>query len=176
FIQSHFAVPTTTAQLTLTLSMLAMAVSSLAYGGLADRHGRKPVLIAGITLAVAGSLVCAAAPDVWVVIVGRILQSGGASAGLVLTRVIVRDVYGDERAVSILAYVTAAMAIAPLMGPILGGYLIDYFGWRALFLAVALLAALLMGLLALRLPETRPVRLAAARPANMFVAGHYTAL
>ncbi|MBN1237378.1 MAG: multidrug effflux MFS transporter [Gammaproteobacteria bacterium] len=176
FIQDHFAVSTTTAQLTLTLSMLAMAFTSLAYGGLADRYGRKPVLIAGITLAVAGSLVCAAAPNVWVVIVGRILQSGGASAGMVLTRVIVRDVYGDERSVSILAYVTAAMAIAPLVGPILGGYLIDYFGWRAIFLAVAALATLLTGLLALRLPETRPAHLAAARPGKAFAAGQYKVL
>lgn len=176
FIQNHFVVPTTTAQLTLTLSMLAMAVTSLAYGGLADRYGRKPVLIAGIALAVGGSLVCAVAPNVWIVIIGRILQSGGASAGLVLTRVIVRDVYGDERAVSILAYVTAAMAIAPLVGPILGGYLIDYFGWRALFLAVALLAALLAGLLALRLPETRPAHLADARPGNAFAVAPYLTL
>ena len=127
FIQDHFAVSTTTAQLTLTLSMLAMAVTSLAYGGLADRYGRKPVLIAGILVAVVGSLVCAVATSVGGVIAGRILQSGGASAGMVLTRVIVRDVYGDERSVTMLAYVTAAMAIAPLIGPIFGGYLIDYF-------------------------------------------------
>jgi DHA1 family bicyclomycin/chloramphenicol resistance-like MFS transporter len=174
FIQDDFAVGTTTAQLTLTLSMLAMAVTSLVYGGLADRYGRKPVLLAGIGLAVAGSFVCAAAPSIWIVIVGRILQSGGASAGLVLARVIVRDVYGDERSVSILAYVTAAMAIAPLVGPILGGYLIDYFGWRALFLVVALLAALLAGLLALRLPETRSH--GAVRPHSTFSPAQYTKL
>lgn len=176
FIQDDFAVSTTTAQLTLTLSMLAMGVTSLAYGGLADRYGRRPVLIAGIALAVAGSLVCAAAPSVSGVIAGRILQSAGASAGLVLTRVIVRDVYGDERSVSVLAYVTAAMAIAPLVGPILGGYLIDYLGWRALFLAVALLAALLIGLLALRLPETRPAHLAAAESRNAFAVRPYLEL
>ena len=75
FIQDHFAVSTTTAQLTLTLSMLAMAVTSLAYGGLADRYGRKPVLIAGILVAVVGSLVCAVATSVGGVIAGRILQS-----------------------------------------------------------------------------------------------------
>ena len=176
FIQDDFAVKTTTAQLTLTLSMLAMAVTSLAYGGLADQYGRKPVLIGGIVLAVAGSLACAVAPSISLVIIGRILQSAGASAGLVIARVIVRDVFGDERSVSILAYVTAAMAIAPLVGPILGGYLIDYFGWRMLFVAVALLAALLTALLAVRLPETRPADLAAARPGNRFAAGHYTAL
>src|SRR5690606_23765918 len=99
FIQDDFAVKTTTAQLTLTLSMLAMAVTSLAYGGLADQYGRKPVLIGGIVLAVAGSLVCAVAPSISLVIIGRILQSAGASAGLVIARVIVRDVFGDERSV-----------------------------------------------------------------------------
>ena len=176
FIQDEFAVSTTTAQLTLTLSMLAMAVASLAYGGLADRFGRKPVLLAGIVLATAGSLVCAAAPHVWAVIFGRILQAAGASAGMVLARVIVRDVYGDERSTSILAYVTAAMAIAPLMGPILGGYVIDYLGWRVLFLAVTLLAALLMALVAVRLPETRPAALAAAPPRGVFAGPHYIAL
>ena len=176
YIQNEFAVSTTTAQLTLTLSMLAMAVASLVYGGLADRYGRKPVLIGGVLLAVAGSLVCAAAPTVWVVIGGRILQSAGASAGLVVARVVVRDVYGDEQSTRILAYVTAAMAIAPLAGPILGGYVIDYFGWRVVFLAVALLGALLAGLLALRLPETRPPQ-AAPLPADaQFPAAHYTAL
>ncbi len=176
FIQDHFAVSTTTAQLTLSLSMLAMAVASLAYGGLADRYGRKPVLLSGIVLAAAGSLVCAVAPNVWVVILGRILQSAGASAGMVLARVIVRDVYGDERSTSVLAYVTAAMAIAPLVGPILGGYVIDYLGWRVVFVAVALLAALLMGLVALRLPETRPAALAAAPHGGIFAGAHYMAL
>jgi len=176
FIQDHFAVSTTTAQLTLTLSMLAMAIASLGYGGLADRYGRKPVLLGGVAVAVVGSLICAAAPSVWIVIVGRVLQSVGASAGLVLARVIVRDVYGDERSVSVLAHVTAAMAIAPLAGPILGGYVIDYFGWRVLFVAVALLAALVLGLLALRLPETRPANVAAHRADSEFAATQYVAL
>lgn len=176
FIQAHFAVSTTTAQLTLTLSMLGMAVASLGYGGLADRYGRKPVLLGGVAVAVAGSLVCAAATNVWIVIVGRILQAIGASSGLVIARVIVRDVYGDERSVSILAYVTAAMAIAPLAGPILGGYVIDYFGWRVLFVAVALLAALVMALLALRLPETRPELPNAAPAGRDFAAAPYVAL
>ncbi|HEX6993632.1 MAG TPA: Bcr/CflA family efflux MFS transporter [Gammaproteobacteria bacterium] len=176
FIQSHFAVSTTTAQLTLTLSMLAMAFASLGYGGLADRYGRKPVLVGGVAVAVAGSLVCAAATSVWLVIAGRILQSAGASAGLVITRVIVRDVYGDEESVSVLAHITAAMAIAPLVGPIVGGYVIDYFGWRVLFVAVALLAALVMGLLAMRLPETRPAGASPARGGHDFAAAPYLAL
>jgi len=176
FIQDDFAVSTTTAQLTLTLSMLAMAVASLGYGGLADRYGRRPVLLGGVAVAVGGSLICAAAPSVWIVILGRILQSVGASSGLVIARVIVRDVYGDERSVSVLAHVTAAMAIAPLAGPILGGYVIDYFGWRVLFVAVALFAVAVMGLLALRLPETRPASLNAASADHDYAAAPYVAL
>ncbi|HEX6997820.1 MAG TPA: multidrug effflux MFS transporter [Gammaproteobacteria bacterium] len=155
-IQRGFGVPTTTAQLTLTVSILSMAVSSLFYGTLADRHGRRPVMLWGVALAVAGSVICAVAGSVWLVIAGRALQAAGASAGLVLSRVIVRDVYGDERSASVLAYVTAAMAIAPLLGPLAGGYLIDYFGWRSVFVAVAVLAALLLALLLLRLRETHP--------------------
>jgi DHA1 family bicyclomycin/chloramphenicol resistance-like MFS transporter len=70
--------------------------------------------------------------------------------------VIVRDVYGDARATSVLGYVTAAMALAPLIGPIAGGYLIDYFGWRSVFVAVGVLATALLVLLGLGLPETKP--------------------
>ena len=171
-IQAGFGAPTTTVQLTLTVSILAMAICSLLYGALADRHGRRPVLLAGVALAIAGSIVCATAPSVHVVIAGRGLQAAGATAGLVLSRVIVRDVYGDTRAASVLAYVTAAMAIAPLVGPIAGGYLIDYFDWRSVFVAVGVLAAMLLVLLWLRLPETRR----AARPesaSSMIPAAEY---
>ncbi|HEY8519449.1 MAG TPA: multidrug effflux MFS transporter [Gammaproteobacteria bacterium] len=155
-IQQGFGVPTTTAQLTLTVSVLSMALSSLIYGTLADRYGRRPVLLGGVALAIAGSVICAVAGSVWLVIVGRALQAAGAIAGLVLSRVIVRDVYGDERSASVLAYVTAAMAVAPMLGPLAGGYLIDYFGWRSVFVAVAVLASLLLGLLLVRLRETHP--------------------
>jgi MFS transporter, DHA1 family, multidrug resistance protein len=155
-IQAGFGAPTTTAQLTLTVSILVMAVCSLFYGALADRHGRRPVLLGGVALAIVGSIVCATAPSVYVVIAGRGVQAAGATAGLVLSRVIVRDVYGDARAASVLAYVTAAMALAPLVGPIAGGYLIDYFDWRSVFVAVGVLAAMLWLLLWLQLPETIP--------------------
>jgi MFS transporter, DHA1 family, multidrug resistance protein len=155
-IQGEFAVPTAVAQLTLSVSLITMALSSLLYGTLADRYGRKPVLLIGIALAVLGSVISALAPSVWIVIAGRGLQAAGATAGLVLARVIVRDVYGDERASSLIGYITAAMALAPLIGPIIGGHLIDAFGWRSVFVAVGLIALWLVALLSLRLPETAP--------------------
>ncbi len=155
-IQRDFAVSGAIAQLTLSVSILTMAVASLGYGSLADRFGRRPVLLGGIALGVFGSLLCAAGPTIEAVIAGRALQAAGASVGFVLARVIVRDVYGDERSASVLAYVTAAMTLAPMLGPILGGYLIDSVGWRAVFVTVAIVAACLLAIVAVRLPETRP--------------------
>jgi DHA1 family bicyclomycin/chloramphenicol resistance-like MFS transporter len=154
-IQQTFSVSGSVAQLTLSASMLAMALASLAYGSLADRFGRRPVLLAGIAVGSLGSLVCAAGPNIETVILGRALQAAGASAGFVLARVVVRDVYGDERSASVLAYVTAAMTLAPMIGPIIGGYLVDTTGWRAIFLTVAIVAAGLFLVVAARFPETR---------------------
>lgn len=155
-IQATFAVSGSVAQLTMSMSVLAMAVASLAYGSLADRFGRRATLLSGITLGILGSLVCALGPTIETVIAGRALQAAGASTGFVLARVIVRDVYGDKRSASVLAYVTAAMAIAPMIGPIMGGYLLDSSGWRAIFAALATVSAILLATVAARLPETRP--------------------
>ena len=155
-IQRDFAVTGAIAQLTLSVSILTMAFASLGYGSLADRLGRRPVLLGGIALGLLGSVLCAIGPTIEAVIAGRALQAAGASVGFVLARVIVRDVYGDERSASVLAYVTAAMTLAPMLGPILGGYLIDSVGWRAVFLTVAVVAACLLAIVAVRLPETRP--------------------
>jgi len=155
-IQQTFSVSGSVAQLTLSASILAMALASLAYGSLADRFGRRPVLLFGIAVGSLGSLVCAAGPNIEIVILGRALQAAGASAGFVLARVVVRDVYGDERSASVLAYITAAMTVAPMIGPIIGGYLVDTTGWRAVFLTVAIAAAGLFLVVASRLPETRP--------------------
>ncbi len=155
-IQQTFGVAGSVAQLTLSVSIVAMALSSLAYGSLADRFGRRPVLLCGIAVGVAGSLVCALGPSIEWVISGRAMQAMGASTGFVLARVVVRDVYGDDRAAGVLAYITAAMTLAPMIGPLAGGYLIDTAGWRVIFAAVAVVAAGLWVVVALRLPETRP--------------------
>ena len=155
-IQQAFGVSGSVAQLTLSISMVAMAIASLAYGSLADRFGRRTVLLYGIAIGTIGSLICALGPNIEIVIAGRALQAAGASTGFVLARVIVRDVYGDERAAGVLAYVTAAMTLAPMIGPVMGGYLVDSVGWRAVFVLLAIVAALLLVVVSYRLPETRP--------------------
>lgn len=141
-------------QLTLSVFLVGLAGGQLAYGPLSDRFGRRPVLLAGLVIYAVGTLACIFATGMPVLIAGRFLQAVGACAGPVLGRAVVRDVHGREGAARILSYMAAAMAIAPAVGPILGGFLEVWFGWRSNF--VALLVYGLAGLAAtlLMLPET----------------------
>lgn len=155
-IQNAFGVSVTVSQLVLSLSLFATAVASLAYGKIADRFGRRPALLAGIGLATLGSLIAAMGPGIGWVVFGRMLQALGAGVGYTLVRVLVTDVYGPARALSVLGYVTAAMAVAPMAGPVVGGLLTDSLGWRWIFGVVGALSALLLLLILREQPETRP--------------------
>jgi len=161
-IARAFASDTAEVQLTLSVFLAGFAASQVVYGPLSDRYGRRPVLIAGLGLYVAASLACMAAPDIGFLIAARFLQALGACAGVVLGRAVVRDVYGRERAAKALSYMSMAMALAPTLGPILGGYLQVWFGWRANFLVLASFGASCLLAVFLLLPETNPSRDAAA--------------
>jgi len=155
-IQSGFAVSTGIAQLTVSLSILANAVATLAYGPLSDRLGRRPVLLAGLLAFLGGSVVCALAPTITVLITARIVQSMGGAAGMVLARAIVRDLHDREQSARVIAYLTTAMVVAPMLSPMVGAVLIDLFGWRAIFALVSA-GGIVLGWLVLRhLVETRP--------------------
>lgn len=154
FIQSGFGVPAGTAQLALSLSMASIALSTLAYGPLSDRYGRRPVLIVGLGVFLLGSLLCAVAPNVELLILGRVVQAAGGTAGMVLARAMVRDVYAQERVASVIAYITIAMVVAPMFAPAIGGLLTDLYGWRSNFLFVALVGVGVIALVVLRLAET----------------------
>ena len=168
-IQSDLGVSAATAQLVLSLSMVAISFSMLVYGPLSDRFGRRPLLILGLALFLVGSLVGALAPDITTLVVGRTIQAVGGAAGLVLTRTIIRDIYGRERAASMIAYVTTAMVIAPMLAPAIGGVINDYFGWRANFAFVGLAGILVTLLVVARLPETHDERESFAGVRNMIV-------
>jgi DHA1 family bicyclomycin/chloramphenicol resistance-like MFS transporter len=155
-IQTGFGVSTGIAQLTLSLSILANAFATLAYGPLSDRFGRRPVLLGGLFAFVGGSLVCAVAPTITTLIIARIVQSMGGAAGMVLSRAIVRDLHDREQSARVIAYLTTAMVVAPMVSPMIGAVLIDLFGWRSIFVAVTAGGAALTLLVLRHLVETHP--------------------
>ncbi|WP_374444029.1 multidrug effflux MFS transporter [Stella sp.] len=144
------------AQLTLSLFLVAFACCQLVYGPLSDRFGRRPVVLGGTVVYLVATLACMVAPTMEALIAARFLQAVGACAGPVLGRAIVRDLYGREGAARVLAYVGAAMALAPAIGPILGGFVEVWVGWRGNFALLALYSgALLAGVLFLLAESNR---------------------
>jgi DHA1 family bicyclomycin/chloramphenicol resistance-like MFS transporter len=132
-------------------------------GALSDRYGRRPVLLTGMALYLAASLACALAHNAEQLIALRVLQAIGGGAGSVMGRTVVRDVFPLDKAAHVLSLMQLVTMIAPLLAPVLGGWLLLAAGWRALFVALALFGANCLAVVALRLPETHPP----ARRANV---------
>ncbi len=153
-IKDSFTVSTAVAQLTLSLSMAAIAVATLAYGPLSDRYGRKPVLVAGMIITIIGSILCVLAPSIELLIAGRIVQAAGGAVGMVVARAIVRDVYDAREAASVIATLVMVMVVMPMLSPAVGGELMVRLDWHSVFVLVAIISALLLGLLVYALPET----------------------
>lgn len=131
------------------------AFGQLFWGPVGDRYGRKRPVAAGLVLFVIGAAGCALASSVELLILARVIQALGASAGVVLARAMVRDLYAGDRAARMLSTLMAVMAIAPMIGPLAGGAILLHWGWRAIF--VLLVGVGLVALAALfTLPETFP--------------------
>jgi DHA1 family bicyclomycin/chloramphenicol resistance-like MFS transporter len=155
-LATDFAVPAAVAQLMLSLSLVAMAASTLVWGPVSDRLGRRPVMVAGLVLAGFGSALAALAPELWIAILGRLMQAGGAVAGMVLARAVAQDLYGKDRSAAVIGQITAAMVVAPMVAPALSGLIVESVGWRGIFALVAVAAFGLAVWVRARLPETAP--------------------
>lgn len=160
-----FAAPAATVQLVLTLFLAGIATGQLVYGPVSDRFGRRPVLIAGLALFLAGTVLCGLAWSLPVLILGRVFQAWGGCAGMVLGRAIVRDVFDRERSASAIATITMAMSLAPSISPAIGAYLAEWVGWRADFALLGALGAAVLALTVARLEETH------TRPAALNLVG-----
>lgn len=155
-------------QLTLSIYLLGFGVGQLLVGPLSDRFGRRPVMLWGMLVFLLSSLVCAVADSLATLVAARLLQALGACAGPVLGRAVVRDLYGPAESARMLSHVTTATALAPLLAPLLGGWLTAAWGWRATFVALVLYACMLLLAVSLRLKETnRHPDANALRPARM---------
>jgi Bcr/CflA subfamily drug resistance transporter len=122
-------------------------------GPLSDRFGRRPVLLGGLLVFIAASLGCALAPDIWTFLVFRLLQAA-VVAGFAVSLAVIRDLSQERETASRIGYITSAYALAPMLGPMLGGLLEELFGWRASFWTFALLGTAVFALCWLDLGET----------------------
>jgi DHA1 family bicyclomycin/chloramphenicol resistance-like MFS transporter len=156
-IASAFGTDAAGVQWTLSGFLLAFAPSQLVYGPVADRFGRRPAMLWGLALFLAGSLACAAAPSLGVLVAARLVQAVGACAGPVVARAVVRDTVPPERAPAAFATMAGLMSLAPAIGPVLGGMVTALSGWRATFLLLAAAASAVSLAAVTRLGETAPV-------------------
>ena len=135
--------------------LIGFSVGQLFWGAVSDRYGRRLPVAAGLVLFVIGSAGCALSGDIWTIIFWRIVQALGACAGVVLSRAMVRDLYQGPRAAQMLSTLIAIMAIAPLLGPVLGAQIAAFAGWRAIFWTLVGVGLVTLAAL-FTLPETLP--------------------
>jgi len=144
-----------TIQLAITVYLLALASGQLVMGPLSDRFGRRPVILAGLALTAAASVLAISVGTVTSLIVARVLQALGASAGLVASRAIIRDLFDRNRAASMIGLVATVMVVVPTFAPLIGGLLDTGFGWQAIFMFTAVTSGAVVIWAAIALPETR---------------------
>ena len=158
-VRLDFGIDAPTAQLAFSVTLLTMAVTTLIYGPLSDRLGRRPVLVGGFVLFVVGSGACAIAPNIETLVGARLIQGIGAACSLVIARAIARDLYDLDQLVKVMAYLTMAYVLGPMLAAPVGGVLVDRFGWRSIFVFAAVAGAMILALMVVVLREThtRPV-------------------
>ena len=144
---------TSDGQLTLSVFMVGLALGQLVFGPLSDHFGRIPVVRAGTLLFLVTSVLCALAADFGVMWATRGLQGMAAASGPVIARAMVRDRYEGNRAAQVMSTLSAAMAIIPMIAPSIGALILQFAAWPAVFVALAVFAALVLAALT-RLPET----------------------
>jgi DHA1 family bicyclomycin/chloramphenicol resistance-like MFS transporter len=146
------------AQMTVSLYMVGIACSQLIMGPLSDRFGCRPVLLAGLSLMVAASIGCSLAQTLPQLIAARFLQALGGASGMVVSRAIIRDLFGRDRVGAMISLVIAVMMVAQMLSALAGGLLEITFGWRAIFYFITAASLSVAVLLAIALPETRAAR------------------
>jgi DHA1 family bicyclomycin/chloramphenicol resistance-like MFS transporter len=141
-------------QLTLSAFMVAFGVGQIFYGPAGDRFGRRPVILGGIAIYVLASVGCAFAAAAGQLVLLRLLQGLSACGGVVLARTMVRDLAERDQAARAMSLMMACTSIAPMLAPLVGGQILWFLGWRAIFLILAGIGVFAWTAAFLRLPET----------------------
>lgn len=143
-------------QMSLTVFFMIIGVCQLFYGPISDVYGRKPPIYAGLVIFAVGSVGCALAPTIEVLIGFRAVQAFGACAGMVIPRAIVRDLYTGHEAAKLMALLMLVMSVSPILAPLAGSLVISLWSWREVFIALAVVSVACLVMTRVQLPETHP--------------------
>lgn len=141
-------------QLTLSAFMIAFGAGQIFYGPAGDRFGRRPVILSGLVVYVLASAGCAFAAEAGQLVLLRFLQGLAACGGVVLARTMVRDLAEKDQAARAMSLMMACTSIAPMLAPLIGGQVLWFLGWRAIFWVLAMVGVFALVAAWLRLPET----------------------
>ena len=144
-------------QYTLAFFNAGLAIGQLFYGPLSDRYGRRPALIIGLCVYVAGSADCAMAPSVSAMVALRFLQAVGGCTGMVIARAIVRARFDGNRAAHVFSLMMLVMGAAPILAPTVGGILLTYYSWHFIFWLLMAIGVITFVLVVFALPESLPL-------------------
>jgi DHA1 family bicyclomycin/chloramphenicol resistance-like MFS transporter len=155
-LQREFAVGPAATQQLVSVYLLAFGVMSLVHGPLSDALGRRPVMLGSLVVYALASVGCALAPSMGALLAFRTLQGLSAGGGVIIARVVVRDLYEGAQAQRLMSRVTMIFGLAPAIAPIVGGWLLELGSWRVIFWFLVAVAVGLIGVVVLVLPETHP--------------------
>lgn len=176
-LSRELAAPMTAAQLTMSALLLAFGLAQLVWGPVADRVGRRAVLLWGLSLYTLASIGCALAGSIEALIVWRIVQGACLAAAVVVARAMVRDLYEPSEGARVMALALTGLGVIALFSPLLGGAVAAWLGWRAALALVALCGAAALVFVATTLPETLLQKNpAATRPGPLLAAWKTIAL
>mgnify|MGYP005748468315 CR=1 FL=1 len=153
---------------TLAVYLISFALATLLWGPMADKWGRKPIILLSLAGYLAASVLSAWAQSIEVLLLGRALQGVMVAGSLVASRAMIRDYFQGDEAQKAMALMMMLFAAAPALAPIIGGWLEVHLGWRSVFYFLALYALLIIVMFTLRVPETQdPQHVQSIHPINI---------
>ena len=144
----------TMAEYTLTIYLFAFSIGILLWGNLSDRYGRKPCLLIGFLIYIIGCISCYFSSSITALMIGRFIQAFGGSTGSVLGQTISRDAFHGPKLGKMYAAVSSSLAFSPAIGPTIGGFVAQNWGWQNIFLVLIFFAITVCFFIFFKLPET----------------------